>query len=137
MLREDTPNSQQVSSQTDRTQSETWIDLYKHHFDLFLKGYVVQLAIVGAVAGYVFRPGTDETTRAFLLGFVMLVTAISAAAWINGLVWRRRILRHLARKVGEQAADDLVFAAKGTLCLGVTGSVVIFLGALAALLGYF
>ena len=99
------------------------VDLYKHHFDLFVKGYVVYLAIIGTVASFVFRPETGPLTRALLLGLAVLMSALATVAWITGIVWSdafRKEIRDICGRLGDLQIP--MFGVKIMLTLGVLGS---------------
>jgi hypothetical protein len=56
-----------------------YIDLYKAHYDLFLKGVAVYLAIVGAIATILFQPGSPLVLRFVLCGFIFACSILALA----------------------------------------------------------
>ena len=64
-------------------QLSLYLEIYKHHFDLFVKGTVVYLALLGAIAGYIFRA---EATLASQAALSLFATAISTLAFVGCLV---------------------------------------------------
>lgn len=67
-----------------------FVDLYKHHFDLFVKGFVVHLAIIGSGAGLAFSDKLDPFIRRWLLILVVALSVVSVVAWIVSLRWAYR-----------------------------------------------
>lgn len=87
VTRESTQRDKKNPDDLSRFELETHVSLYKHHFDLFFKALILYLAVVGAVAGYVFRPEIDAMTRAALSLFAFLCSGLAifgcrlAEAW--------------------------------------------------------
>lgn len=114
-----------------------YVDLYKHHFDLFVKGYVVYLAIIGAVAGFVFRPETDPMTRRLLLAFAVLASALATAAWITAIIWSGAFAAELlavCHRLGQVRMP--VFGTRIILLLGTLGSLALTAGGIYLLARY-
>lgn len=65
------------------------VDIYKTHFDLFVKGVALYLAIVGAIAGLIFQPSATGTTRSALALFVGLCSGLGVAGSRIGIAWTR------------------------------------------------
>ena len=108
-----------------------FVDLYKHHFDLWLKGYLVYLGIIGVTAGFLFNKDAAPTTRSFLILFLVTVSSISVGAWAVGLVWLRRFdatLRDLSLQAKAPIISLLTF--KAVVFLGLLGAIVITASAL-------
>lgn len=106
-------------------QLRLYADIYKNHFDLFVKGYVVYLAIIGATAGFVFRPETNLATRRLLLVLAILASILATIAWATALAWAGSL--H-ARVVDVSSRLDIVplpvFGPKIILWLGIVGSAI-------------
>jgi hypothetical protein len=108
-----------------------FVDLYKHHIDLWLKGYLVYLATIGVIAGFLFSKETVPTVRWFLILFLVTVSAVSVAAWTVGLVWLRRfdaILRDLSLRARVPTIS--LFGFKAVVLLGLIGAIIITASAL-------
>ena len=114
-----------------------YVDLYKHHFDLFVKGYVVYLAIIGAVAGFVFRPETDPLTRMLLLAFAVLASVLATAAWVTAIVWSGAFAAEVlvvCRRLGDVRIP--MFGTRVILILGTLGSLALTAGGIYLLAKY-
>ena len=76
-------------------QYELILEMYRHHFDLYLKVVALYLGSTGAAAGFIFAASTTADQRTALLGFLGLVSGASALA--NGFVfhWLRSTQRVL------------------------------------------
>ena len=118
-----------IQSRADLDATKLLVDVYKHHFDLYLKGVVIQLAVVGAVSGLVFRPETDQSTKLALLAFASIVSTIGAVGWMAGMAWHRRITRAIDEASGRAGfADTITFMAKRATALGAVATVVLAVG---------
>lgn len=110
------------------------IDIYKHHFDLWLKGYFGYLAINGVIAGLVFGPQTSLATRHFLLLFTITISTIAVFAWISGLIWLRgfrQSVQEILKNAGIPALPLGTFEL--VVFLGLLGSIVIAIGGIVLL----
>jgi hypothetical protein len=68
------------------SQLEMWLDVYKHHFDLFLKGVAFYLAAAGALGGLIYREhATSAAQRTLSLGLEVFSTAAVLGCLIS---WR-------------------------------------------------
>ena len=70
-------------------QLDLYLGVYKQHFDLFLKGTVLYLAVVGAIASYVFASGTDRPLKA---GLSLIIAVGSLVAFSGFRVSRKWVL---------------------------------------------
>src|SRR5688572_21477154 len=77
------------------------IELYKHHFDLFLKGYGLQLAVIAALAGFALDDGPTPLQRRLLLGYGAAVCLFCAGAWYLGMRWRSQFVAVLGSRCGD------------------------------------
>ena len=69
--------------------SELYLDLYKHHFELYLKGYFIHLVVVGAISGFLFatqNPAKGEMAIA-LAKMGIVVTVVGLIGSILACVW--------------------------------------------------
>lgn len=68
------------------TQYKSFLDVYKHHFDLFLKGVAVYLVAMSTIAGFAFGKEASENAR-FILS--LLIPCGSVIAFFGFLKCRR------------------------------------------------
>jgi hypothetical protein len=73
-----------------KTQLNMYMDLYKHHYELYIKGMVIWLAVIGALAGYIFRPDIDMSTKCALSVFI---SVCSINAFFGGVLSKRWVNR--------------------------------------------
>lgn len=111
-----------------------FVEIYKHHFDLWLKAYLAYLAIIGVVAGILFKPDTPIASRNFLIIFVAAISLLAVIAWIIGIVWIKLFERTLGQ-LSTVANLPLfgLFAFKFVVFVGLVGSIVISVAALVLL----
>jgi hypothetical protein len=64
-----------------------WIDLYKHHFELWLRGFFVYLGVLGVVAGFFFSEDSSRQVRAYLLVLIIVASTVAILAFSVGLRW--------------------------------------------------
>jgi hypothetical protein len=107
-----------------------YVDVYKHHFDLWLKGYVFYLAIIGSTAGFIFGKDTSPDTRRFLMLFVVTVSAVSLIAWFVGLMWAKDFAAAVERVAPANSPPLALKAFQTAIILGFVGAVVILSGTL-------
>ena len=89
--------SGQRNSEAALKQLELYIGVYKQHFDLFLKGTVLYVAVVGAIAGYVFTSGLDRPLKAGL----SLIIAMGSLVALAGFHVSRKWVLDLEQRVHE------------------------------------
>jgi hypothetical protein len=73
-----TANHNSEARETDllKMQLSIYIDLYKHHYDLFLKAAGIYLAVVSVLAGYMFRADVNFVTKCALSTIVSIAALI-------------------------------------------------------------
>jgi hypothetical protein len=64
------------------------VELYKHHTDLFLKGFALYLAVVGTLSGLLFSDRVNNQTRKYL---AVIVTVGSVLAFVGCLISYKQI----------------------------------------------
>jgi hypothetical protein len=84
------------------------VELYKHHFDLFLKGYGLQLAVLAAVAGFAFSDSATLGQRTALLVFGAVVCIVCAIAWNLGMRWQTQLSVTLGAQCGDPKLGSVV-----------------------------
>jgi hypothetical protein len=79
-----------------------YLDLYKAHYDLFVKAFAVYLAFVGTITGIVFQhPNRPGEMRMALSAFVAMDSILAIiASWIS-LKWIHETQGHLERICGD------------------------------------
>ena len=108
------------------------IDLYKHHFDLFLKGVAVYLAAVAVIAGYIQNSST-QTGAKITLSFLISLTSVFGIA---GCVVSKRFVRQMQERL-DNLTRSLSFdhipleGAMGIARMTIVVSVFVFLGGIA------
>lgn len=101
------------------------LDVYKHHFELFLKGFVVYLAIVGTTAGFYFE-AADGHKKIFFAGFIIVVCIIGMMAWITSHLWVRKFTRDLKSLYEDiSVAPPPMFGAYWVTVCGMAGTLAI------------
>ncbi len=86
-----------------------YMDVYKHHFDLFVKGTAVYLAIVGTVAGLVFKDGTRLPLQVALCIFVMLISCVGGYACYWSDKWVCDLERVIRGMIEELEMEQFPF----------------------------
>jgi len=125
----------QIDHSSDIEALMIYIDIYKHHFDLFLKGYIFYLAVIGAIAGLVFSNEVDAQTSQFLLFFMSTVSVMAILTWSGGLFFLLRFIKTmntLSITAGVPLLPSSMFV--WVLSLGLVASIVISVGTIYLLL---
>lgn len=80
------------------------LDIYKHHFDLFLKAMLLYLAAVGAIASFIFS-GASNSAAIVRLTLAFGIPCGSIIALVGCLVSNRWIMR--VEKICNDLTDKL------------------------------
>ncbi|MCL4501003.1 MAG: hypothetical protein M1438_03995 [Deltaproteobacteria bacterium] len=80
---------------------DMYMDIYKHHFNLFLKGVTIYLVSIGVIAGYIFKGDINIHTQAILSSLFIIesigafLCCVFSFRWINTVdkIVRRIILQ--------------------------------------------
>ncbi|HZF08423.1 MAG TPA: hypothetical protein VFE33_06490 [Thermoanaerobaculia bacterium] len=110
-------------------QWQTAMEVYKHHFDLFLKAVALYFAIVGAVAGFMYRdsfPLSSQRALSVLIAFLSVVTMMGC--WMSF-----RYVKRLRDLVSALASDLRLKDFPFTGALSVSGLFSWTAGAIAVL----
>jgi hypothetical protein len=83
-------------------QLSLFLDIYKQHFELFIKSAVVYLAVLGATAGYVFRDGAGRGSQVALSVFIVLLSGLAIFACEVSGRWVRDL-----EAVADKIADSI------------------------------
>ncbi len=72
---------------------EIYLDLYKHHFELYLKGFFIHLVVVGAISGFLFATESPAVGNAAiaLASMGLVVTIVGLLGSILAFVWAFRM----------------------------------------------
>jgi membrane protein implicated in regulation of membrane protease activity len=73
-----------------------YMDVYKHHFDLFVKGVVIYFAAMGAIAGYVFNDTLNSGTRVAVSSVAGIFSLLAVLACLLSRRWVTIVERHVA-----------------------------------------
>jgi len=66
------------------TQWKTALEVYRHHFDLFLKAVALYFAIVGALAGFIYRDNMPLASQKSLSILISLLSIVSIlGCWLS------------------------------------------------------
>lgn len=68
-----------------------YLDVYRHHFDLFIKGGVIYLAIMATLAGYIFRAEVTRPTQATLMLFAAILSLLGIAGCRISRAWVKQL----------------------------------------------
>jgi hypothetical protein len=71
-----------------KAQMLVYVDLYKAHFDIFLKGTALYLGLVGAIVGFALQSKPDAKT---LCGLSVVLTLGSVIGIVGGAISRQWI----------------------------------------------
>lgn len=84
------------------SQFKLYIDVYTRHLDIFLKGVLLFLALIGGVAGFIYRENASSETQvalsvvACLLSLIMLTVCLKSMRFLIDL-----------KKIVDEIADQL------------------------------
>jgi hypothetical protein len=108
---------------------DLYLGVYKHHFELFLKGLALYLAIIGGTAAYLYRDGATRDARVALWLFLFLVSALAIAGCKVSLDWVSAIegtVTRLSTAIGlEPFPLDGAKGAKGIVTMVMLGAMVV------------
>ena len=101
---------QETASDTAKSQMQMYLDVYKHHFDLFVKAVFLYFATIGATAGYVFA---SSTTRGAKISVLLVGAALSVVAECACVVSRRWVMavdQRVAKFAEELGVESFPFS---------------------------
>lgn len=108
------------------SQLKTYLEIYRHHFDLYLKAIALYLGVVGATATYIFQEGVNGQTRVALSVFITVVSLGSVAGGYVSRGWVMEIEKRAHSLSAELSLDQFPFSgAKGVIHVMVTLSGVV------------
>jgi len=73
------------------SQLEMWLDVYKHHFDLYVKGVAFYLAAASTLAGLIYQQSITATARQSLSVVLTLFSFVTFAGSIVSCLFVRRL----------------------------------------------
>lgn len=107
------------------------LDVYKHHFELLVKGYVVYVTVIGATGWFALQADTPPDLRNSLLQFVSVISFLGCVVWGNGLIWFSKLRRLLLEDptAGPKTAD-LIYPARLSVAVAMLGAITFTVAAL-------
>lgn len=85
------------------------LELYKHHYDLGLKGFLFYLGIVSGVATVVFHDEQASGMKALLMILGAVISGLSACACWNGASQLARVTRKINTLARELSLVEINF----------------------------
>jgi hypothetical protein len=79
--------SQPSINQYQLEEIKLYLDVYKHHFDLFGKGTLAYFTIIGVLCSYLFRSDISFWAKEFLAIFVVVFSLFCAVTCVVGYQW--------------------------------------------------
>lgn len=120
-----------ITDTRDKDQMSMYVDVYKHHFDLFVKGVFLYFAVMGAAAGYVFGSATSRGSRIAVLLMASAISLVAQSACVVSRKWVRAVAMRV-EKIAERLNID-AFPFDGAASITVVVQVVTTIFALAGL----
>jgi hypothetical protein len=106
----------------------THLDLYKHHFDLFLKVIAIYLAAMSAIVVYLFRPDIAPSLRRLLPLLIVAGSAVAAAGCAGSLLWLKQLEQQLAALSQQLGISQFVLVGPRRLILILLLTTIGFVG---------
>lgn len=90
-----------------KVQLSIYIDLYKHHFDMFLKAAVIYLGVVAGLAALSFNAKTfvGKCGLAILVSIATVVGFLGGKIYKEWLISTERVLSDISTKLGILPVD--------------------------------
>jgi hypothetical protein len=112
-----------------RAQLSSYLDVYKHHFDLFVKGVFGYFVVVGALTNFAFDEG--QPVRRGVL-FALTISIASVIAFFSCVIsreWVKDLERAVRRITDALSGEPFPFSgAKGILGIMMVISVIFCIG---------
>lgn len=112
------------------------MQMYQHHYELFLKALFFYFAAVGAIGSYVFRPeASAEQQRWFLVTVICTSVASLVGCWISLRWWfaikgaTDRLCAHLELEPLPLFASKYLIALFAVDCVAIIAACVTYLSA--------
>lgn len=108
------------------SQFKLYIDVYTRHFDIFLKGVIIYLALLGGVAGFIYHDNVTFGTKvtlsvmASILSLIMFVACLMSRLFLIDL---KIIIDEVADELGIRRFP---FSGAMGVILGATAGTVVF-----------
>lgn len=116
-----------------RFQLDLYIGIYKHHFDLFIKGLLLYLAVVGASAGFMFRGDVSTQTQLLLASGVAGLSTLAVVGCIVSRRWVRDMDSTVSGITAALGISPLPFS--GARRIATLMGVAAGLGAISGIIG--
>ena len=132
-----TPLTPQLAPAADRTkliseQVGRFIDLYKHHFDLFLKAVAGFLAVLGFIGNAVNGPQTSHQNRIVLAALMSVASIVALEGSVIAKQWVR-LMRDKIKKLCDelQIEEPSMHSAEAIVTVMICVCIVFFVGGLS------
>ncbi len=86
-----------------KMQLSIYIDLYKHHYDLFLKAAGIYLAVVSVLASYIFRADVNFATKcalSIIVSIAAIIGFLGGKLYIEWLTSTEKSVSDISNKLG-------------------------------------
>ena len=98
-----------------------YMETYKDHFSLFIKGMMIYFAILGALTGYIYREGMNQESKYAVSLFIISISVIVMFGCFLSLKWLASI-KSLVDEI-TKAIDYSNFPFFGAKMVGVLSMV--------------
>jgi len=134
MATPETAPAPQLASTADRTklmsdQLGRFIDLYKHHFDLFLKAVAGFLAVLGFIGNGISSPQASQVNRIVLAALMALAAVFGLAGSVIAKRWVRLMREKVQKLCSElEIEEPSMYSAEAIVTVMICLCVVFFIG---------
>jgi hypothetical protein len=116
-------------------QLKLYLELYKHHSDLFLKGMALYLAIAGTLGGFYFSDRVNMQTKRYIAFGVTVGSVVAFAGCIISHRWLKAIDSHMAHLSSLCGFEQIpLFGPKGILVIMLLISLLLVIGGVLAMI---
>jgi len=97
-------------------QYKTFADVYKHHFDLYVKGYVVYFGAMGALCGFLYRQDHGAASKLYISFLIPIISIVAFIACVQSRKWVHDLKSAMEKIERELGVESFPF----TGALGIT-----------------
>lgn len=116
-------------------QLKLYLELYKHHSDLFLKGMALYLAIAGTLSGFYFSDRVNMQTKRYIAFGVTVGSVVAFAGCLISHKWLKAIDAHMAHLSSLSGFEQIpLFGPKGILVIMLLISLLLVIGRVLAMI---
>lgn len=117
-------------------QLKLYLELYKHHSDLFLKGFALYLAIVGTLGGIFFSDRVNAQTKRYIAFTVTIGSIVGLVGCLISYKWLKVIDSRMANLSSQLGFEQIpLFGPRGIMIIMLFISILFGIaGAIATLL---